>query len=351
MFKFTSKNISLSAWLGSRLFFCVFLFLSFISEKGECQSEAYRFATLQSIINENSLLALSDHCDWSIGEMLEVFSYNTKLGAIAFVEVVSVAAQTDGKCEIRMTLRRQSRKYFIQLGDIIRRVELSGANPEFVGSTELLIYNSKQNISSKYRPLVHQGLVIGDTAQTLYETEFLINYFGNVYYGIKDWLTIGTLVPVNAFGRPNANFRAKLYDGESTTLTAGMSYVRLSKENEASLNLNFYWDATSTDSLISHTFLSLGLINWTNSEEAAALKYLTSSSFQTGYEVILDNWDRFLIGPSYNFDKKALGGYLSYIWIMDRLHIQVSLNATDVTHLRLDPTDGFYGYVDMFWRF
>ncbi|MEK6627493.1 MAG: hypothetical protein AABY53_02615, partial [Bdellovibrionota bacterium] len=94
-----------------------------------------------------------------------------------------------------------------------------------------------------------------------------------------------------------------------------------------------------------------GLVNWTNSGDAAAIKYLTSSSFQTGYEIILDKWDRFLIGPSYNFDKKALGGYFSYIWVFDRMHTQLSLNATDVTHFRLDPTDGYYGFFDIFWRF
>ena len=144
---------------------------------------------------------------------------------------------------------------------------------------------------------------------------------------------------------------AKVFDSDSTTLATGFTFVKLTKENQASLNLNFYWDSTSSDALISHTFLGVGLISWDGAAEAAAIKSLTSSSFQTGYEVVLDNWDRFLIGPNYNFEKKALGGYLSYIWMMDRFHFQVSINTTDITHLRLDPTDGYYGFFDMFWRF
>lgn len=344
----------------------------FSIEKAEAYFTPGHEATIQSFINENEVVARANSstngtANWIIGETLSVVSQNQQLGVIAFVELISVTSLPDGKYELRLALKRQSRKYFVLVGDIIKRLDLSTENSQYVGSTELLIENpqaknqakdqtksyvKKQlDISARYRPLVHQGFIVGDTAQTLYEKEFLLNYFGNIYYGYNDWLTFGTLAPVNAFGRPNANFRAKLFNGEVTTLTTGLSFVRLSQEDEASLNLNFYWDALSTEALISHTFLSLGLINWTNSEEAAALKYLTSSSFQTGYEIILDNWDRFLIGPSYNFEKKALGGYLSYIWIMDRLHMQASVNATDVTHLRLDPTDGYYGFFDLFWRF
>lgn len=345
--EFTSENRFLKLWLVS-----VFLILA---PPVYAQFEPYHEAVIKQITDENKLLAESRSRDWYPGETLAVVSQSPNLGVIAFVEVLGAnemfEGKFDGNYEIRLILKRQNRKFFIRAGDIIKRLDLSTFNSEYSGSTELLLKGGLKNISSRYKPLVHQGIIIGDTAQTLDEKEFLVNYFGNVYYGLSDWITIGTLVPVNAFGRPNANLRAKMYDSEATTLSVGFSFVKLSQEHENSLNLNFYWDATSTDSLISHTFLSLGLVNWTNSGDASALKYLTSSSFQTGYEVILDKWDRFLIGPSFNFEKKALGGYLSYIWLFDRLHVQVSLNATDVTHLRLDPTDGYYGFFDMFWRF
>ncbi len=334
--------------------FLNFLIL-FFSVVVSAQFEPDRFAIIQSFSNENTLVAESRHNDWTHGEIVAVVSANSNLGVIAFVEVVEVSERFEGlfagKYEVKMQLRRQNRKYFIQVGDQVKRMDLSSSNFEYTGSTELLLRDTIKNTSSRYRPLVHQGIVIGDTAQTLFDKEFLVNYFGNLYYGVNEWLTVGTLVPVNAFGRPNANLRARLYDSDATTLTAGISFVKLTMEDENSLNLNFYWDATSTDALISHTFLSLGLVSWTNSGDAAALKYLTSSSFQTGYEVILKNWDRFLIGPSFNFEKKALGGYLSYVWVFDRLHVQLSLNASDVTHMRLDPTDGYYGFFDMFWRF
>lgn len=309
-------------------------------------------AVVTKFVDEKSFIAESAQSRWHVGEVVAVISQNPKVGATAFVEVESVKPKVNSNgFEIKMSLVRQSRNIFIQQGDFIKRLDLSAANSDYIGTTDLLIRDSEQSISSKYRPLVHQGFVIGDTAQTLYQHEFLINYFGNIYYGLTPKITVGTLAPVNVLGRPNLNFRAKLFESDSTTLSSGFSFVRLDKERQASLNWNLYWDNISSDALISHTFLGIGTISWENAEDAAALKYLTSSSFQTGYEVILDNWDRFLIGPSYNFEKKALGGYLSYIFIADRVHIQVSLNATDVTHLRLDPTDGYYGFLDMFWRF
>ncbi len=342
MLKYSSQSLLI------KILSFIFVVYSF---KAYAVYDQNRIGVVIKQLDEQNILATSTQADWNVGEVVTIVSQNSNIGAIAFVEVVSVVEKAIGEYEIKLNLQRQSRRYFVQMGDFVRKLDLSTTNTDYLGTTDLIIRESQINMSSKYRPLVYQGLVIGDTAQTLYEKEFLINYFGNLYYGATPNLTIGTLAPVNVLGRPNANMRYKVYDSESTTIATGLSFVRLTKEDQASLNLNLYWDNTSSDALISHTFLGLGVIRWDKAGDAAPLKYLTSSSFQTGYEVLLDNWDRFLIGPSYNFDKKALGGYLSYIWIADRLHLQISLNATDITHLRLDPTDGYYAFFDMFWRF
>jgi hypothetical protein len=331
--------------------FLITLFFLYFGFSAHAVYDQNLIAVVTRFTDDQHLMAISSQGGWNVGEIVSVISQNSKLGSVAFVEIDSVRAKSEGGFELKLSLVRQSRKYFVQTGDFIKRLDLTTDNVDYFGTTDLIIRESRMGISSKYRPLVHQGFIIGDTAQTLYENEFLVNYFGNLYYGATENITVGTLAPVNLLGRPNFNFRAKLYDSDSTTLSSGFSFVRLDKEGQASLNWNFYWDNISSDALISHTFLGLGLISWTNAGDAAALKYLTSSSFQTGYEILLDKWDRLLMGPSYNFEKKALGGYLSYVWIIDRFHFQLSINATDVTHLRLDPTDGYYGFFDMYWRF
>lgn len=310
-----------------------------------------RGAIVSGYIDEQNLLATSESNLWEIGEILPIISQNSKIGVFAFVEVQNVKFIKIGQYELRLKLLRQSRKYLIQKGDIIKKLDMSSYNEEFIGTTDLIVKKSELNISSKYRPLFYQGISIGETAQTLYKNEFLVNYLGTLSYGANDWLSVGTFAPGHLINRPNANFKARFWNSESTTLSAGLSYVDLIKEKEATLNLNFWWDSTSSDTLISHTFLSLGLVKWDGAADAAAIKALGSSSFQSGYEAILSNWDRILIGPNYNFEKKALGGYLSYVWIYDRFHAQISVNATDITKFRLDPRDGYYGFFDFYWRF
>lgn len=331
-----------------------FLFIFYIllnSNWAQAETEVLKTAVVDRFVDHQKLTAVSDQDDWEIGEILPIISQNSSLGVIGFVELNSIKSIGFKKFELRLKLLRQSRKVFIQSGDIVKRMDLSTYNEDYIGSTDLMIRQSQQIISSKYRPFFYQGITIGETAQTLYEKEFLINYLGNMYYGYNDWLTLGTTLPAFAFGGANANFKAKVFDTEATTLSTGLSFVKLIDEKNAILNWNFYWDSISSDALITHTFLSLGLIKWEGAKDASAIKALGSSSFQTGYEVILNNWDRFLIGPSYNFEKKALGGYLSYVWIYDRMHFQASVNATDITHFRLSGSDGYYGFFDLYWRF
>lgn len=326
------------------------LFLT-ISCSGYAQYASYRAAVIENFIDEQRITAIADRDDWSVGEILPVVSKNSKLGVVGFVELTSLRSINEKKYELRLKLLRQSRRYFIQSGDLIRRMDLSVQNNDYLGSTDLMISKSHLNISSRYRPLVYQGMAIGETAQTLYPNEFLLNYVGFLFYGATDWLTLNTWVPANIVDKINLGAKAKFYDSESTTLSAGLSFVRVNSDFEKTVNFNFYWDNLSSDALISHTFISIGLVSWDKAAESAAIKSLGSSSFQSGYEVILNDWNRFLIGPNYNFEKQALGGYLSYIWVWDRFHFQLSLNATDITHLRLDPTDGYYGFFDMYWRF
>jgi len=334
----------ISPWL------CMVFFLSLQSTPLRADNLNYNSGIIQSILDDQTLKVTSDSKNWEIGEIIPIISQNSKIGTFAFAEVSSVKA-SDSKYDVRIKLLRQSRRYMIQNGDYIQRIDLSTLDNNYIGTTDLLIKKSQHNISSRYRPLVYQGIFIGETAQVLYKNEFLINIVGNLHYGVTDWLSVSTFATFNVLGRPNASLKVKVYDSESTTLSTGLNFVRLTQENQATLNLNLYWDSISSESLISHIFLGLGLIQWDGAAEASAIKALGSSSFQTGYEIILSNWDRFLIGPSYNFEKKSLGGYLSYVWIYDRFHLQMAMNATDISKYRYDTKDGYFLNFDIFWRF
>jgi hypothetical protein len=353
MFKFTSQKISLALplFLQLALQLALPLLVCFAFVRAEAKTQYKSFATVDFVADDQNLIAVSDTSSWNIGEILPIISQNSKIGVFAYGELTNVKSIQGNKYQLKLKLLRQSRKYLIQQGDYVKRLNLEFENSDYVGTTDLLVKKSDLAVSSKYRPFVYQGIFIGETAQSLYKDEVLINFLGNAFYGLTEDIMVGSYLPLNILTGLNGSAKFKFYDSESTTLSAGLNYSEIRNKSDATLNLNLYWDSVSSDTLISHIYLSLGLIKWEGAGDAAAIKTLGSSSFQTGYEVVMSNWDRFLIGPSYNFDTKALGGYLSYVWIYDRFHAQVSLNTTNIVSLKASLRDGYYMFFDLYWRF
>lgn len=348
MFKFTSQKIIL-------ILSIVFTFTFFWNQEafayGKIYSQYNGIGTIEKIIDDQNLTAESETQKWNVGEILPIISQNAKIGVFAYAELVSIKTIQSNKHILKLKLLRQSRKYLIQAGDYVKRLNLESENIDYVGTTDLIVKETEMTVSSRYKPLVYQGIFIGETAQTLYENEFLINFLGNAYYGLSENIMIGSYLPLNILTGFNGSAKYRIYDSESTTLTTGFSYSDIRAKSESTLNWNLYWDTVSSDTLISHVYLSLGLIRWEGAGDAAAIKTLGSSSFQTGYEIIMSNWDRFLIGPSYNFDSKTLGGYLSYVWVYDKFHAQISVNTTNIASFKTSLRDGYYMFFDMYWRF
>lgn len=239
----------------------------------------------------------------------------------------------------------------VQIGDQIARVDLSTTEENYKANTSLLIKKSTQSISSKYKPLVTQGLLIGETAETLWQDEFFVNYLGQVQYGIYSWMSVGTIVPANAVGAPNGQFKFRLYDSQVAVVSMGLNYTKIPNSDESTANITFMWDSISNQSLISHNYITLAVVSFKNAQDSAALKTIGTSSVQTGYEYLFDNWNRILFGPNYNFENRKVGGYISFIKIWDRFHLQASLNATNIESFKISAKDGYYPFVDMYWRY
>lgn len=308
-------------------------------------------ARIQTIVDHKTVKALSYEQDWYAGEVVFLESQSSKEGVIAFLEVKSVLGRDDGSYELVCELLRQSRSSFVQIGDQLLHIDLSSDNPNYKGSTDLMVQRRSPLVSSKYKPLITQGLAVGDTAETLWENEYLLTWYGQVQYGVFDWLTIETVLPANILGAYNGSARFKVYQSNSTVVSMGPNFARIPLQDRSTLNLNFYWDSISSESTLSHTFLTLALFSFEKAEDATAIKSLGTSSFQTGYEFIMSNWDRVLLGPTYNFEKKAVGGYLTYLKIWDRFHSGISINSTNVSSLKLSPVDGYFFSFDAYWRF
>ncbi|WP_232469253.1 hypothetical protein [Bdellovibrio bacteriovorus] len=306
---------------------------------------------IDSFIDNKTLRVITTASDWYIGEMVAIESQTPSVGIVGFVEVTGIENKQDGTYELICELQRQSRMNFIQIGDQVMHLDLSSENNRYKGTTDLIIKKGTKETSSKYKPLFTQGIAVGETAETLWEDEFLITWFGQVNYGWKEWLTVSSIIPADILGAYNATIKSRLYQSASNNFAGGLNFARIPNENRSTLNLNIYWDSISSESVVSHTLLSVALFSFEDAANTTAIKSLGTSSFQTGYEFILDNWDRVLLGPSYNFESKAVGGYLSYVKIWDQFHLSFSLNSTDITSLKYAPEDGYYLLFDAYWRF
>lgn len=312
-------------------------------------------ARVTQVVDHKTLKAISHFNDWYIGEVVSLESQSPGVGIVGFIEITGIENKQDGTYEVSCELLRQSRTHFIQVGDELRHLDLSSDNERYKGTTDLIIKDEGKKISAKYRPLFTQGLTAGETAQTLWSDEYMLTWFGQVNYGVKPWLTASAIVPAFFAGAPNASFKARIYDSVSNVVSSGLSYAKIPNQNSSSLNLNIYWDSISSDSTISHTFVTLALFSFSNAENTTVIKSLGTSSLQSGYEFILGNWDRVLMGPSYNFENKTIGGYLTYLKIWDRFHFGLSLTSTDVTEFTLfpegDDANGYFLTFDAYWRF
>jgi hypothetical protein len=308
-------------------------------------------AYIQSIDSATTMTALSSYSEFKVGEVLVIQSRDAHQQIIGFVEVKSIEVQPGGRYVVKARLVRHTRSAMIQIGDILYRMDFNTYHEEYKGTTELIIKNENIQSSASYKPLVFMGLSAGETAQTLNDNEVLINFIGYLDYGYNPKFTIGTLVPANILSAPNAHAKYKFSESDSNVFSFGANYFQSTAKTEGTLNLTLYWDSVSSESLIGHTNLSVALATIDNAKSLTALKGTGTSSFQSGYEFVLDDWNRVLIGPSFNFENKSVGGYMSYLWVWDHFHALAGFSTTNITRTVVSVEDGYYFNADFFWRF
>lgn len=316
----------------------------------------FSFSKVLETVNVNEIID---------AKSFKAFTWNKKFNLHTIFLIKSPHSENIlGLAELRQIENAESSKFenvfyvtkifdnqLVQVGDELLEMNLSTYNEDYKGTTELLIKKSKSNISSRFKPIYTQGVVAGDTAETLEKDEFILTYLGQIFYGVYSGWTFGTTAPVNAAGGLNFFSKFRLFSSDQNTLATGLTFTRIPQTDQSTVNLTFLWDSYSNSSMITHNYLSLAVLSYDKAEETTAIKSFASSSIQSGYEFILPNWDRILLGPNYNFERKSIGGYFSYVKIWDRLHVYLSLNTIDIRTLRWSYTEGYYMFLDVYWRF
>ncbi|WP_413291034.1 hypothetical protein [Bdellovibrio sp. HCB337] len=306
---------------------------------------------VQTIDSAKTLTVISAYSEFRLGEMLVVQSHDPGQDIIGFVQVESIATSGDGQFILKVRLVRHSKYAMVQLGDVLFRMDFNTFHEEYKGTTELIMKNEDPDSSSSYRGLIFMGLSAGETAQTLRKYETLISIFGYLDYGFTSNLTVGTILPADFLSAPNIQAKYKFHESDSNIFTYGMNYFWSPESSTGVVNATFFWDSISSESVISHTNLTLALASFDEAKNLTALKGAGTSSLQSGYEFILQDWNRVLVGPSYNFESKTVGGYVSYVWIWDHFHTQLGVSTTDISNLVYNVQDGYYLNFELYWRF
>lgn len=311
---------------------------------------AYRnSARVVNVLSSTEILGSSESRPISLYEHLIVRSQTDGVGVIGYFVVTEVGVEEN---KFKAKLLRGSSRDLIRIGDLLVPADLSISNDLYGAKVELMDPQEVSGlVSSRYRSLYTQGVGIGDTASTLKRDEFLIAWYGYLAYGAVDWLTVSSYLPLNTLGASNLQMKARFFKSLETKLAAGINFARVPGTSESVLNFNFMWDSASSSSIISHSYLTMAAISIDNSKDTAAVKSFGASSIQSGYEFLLPNWSRVLAGPNYNFETKALGGYVAYLKIWEHFHFQMTLASSNLSSIKLDVKDGFYGFIDAYWRY
>lgn len=307
---------------------------------------------IESILDAHRIRAMGFSISPSPGQILAIRSPGASVEIIGFVEVTTSKLRRDGIVEVEAKVLRLSRYNFVRVGDTLVSLDLTTESSVYNGHTDLLVRAwIGPDISSQYRPLFTQGFLIGETAQTLRRDEIFIGIFGSLSYGLTDSLTMGSVLTGVLLDSPNANMKYRVVDRDSDTVSVGLSVTKLKEATPTAVNLTLYWDSVTSDKMVSHAMASFALATFSSFEDVAAIKTAGSSSFQTGYEYVLDSWDRVLFGPNYNFELKSLGGYIAYKKIWNQFHFSASLTTVDVRALKVAPKTGYVPALEAYWRF
>ncbi len=253
------------------------------------------------------------------------------------------------RTEREAELISHSKNGMVLVGDTLEPVDLTRDAPNLPGRADLLV-TQERSVSARYKPIVSQGVDAGPTAATLQGGEFMIG-LGNSGYGLSDSFMVTTSLLADALGVPNLVAKARLWQSEDFRLAAAAGLIHAGRIKATAGQFGVLLDSQSNSRFISHSMFGVeGANTDANPYSGAAAQLQVGTRVQSGYECILNNWDRILVSPVYNFDSKSVGGYASYLFIWDHFHLSLGIASQDLTKLRFS-TAGYLPRVDFYWRF
>ena len=236
----------------------------------------------------------------------------------------------------------------IRPGQEITPLDLTQYQPTFQGRTDLLFRDHK-DISSRYRPMVYLGYLLGQTAANLVQDEHLVS-LTHYAYGIHNKLQLGTTPLLYTTGAPNFEAKFNFFENEDASLSVATGVLYNFQSHTFSGNTSLYWDSYSNGRFTTYSRLTFDSQRFFNTP-LTPQNYTSriNTEFQSVQSILLNNWDRVILGPKYNFTDKTIGGQFAYCWIADRFHFLVGLRFEDLLDLSFGKGHTAVS-MDFWWR-
>ena len=294
-------------------------------------------ANVAKVLDRQNLALEGDIENWQIADPL--VAYNQEGKAIAYLRVRVVQA-SGATAEIVSWLAREQ----ILVGDKVLPFFVNRKN-EVDGHTILLQRNGSKKIWARYKPLLFTGSeTLSETAATLGRGEHQISVLTTYSFGITDRLSIGTVAIANFLRVYNMKVKYNCYSSEHLIVSAAYQYNYLKSTHTNTLTL--YVDSPNDNRLVSHLNVSLTSSNLGKWKDTSYGLFKVYSMIEESSEYILKNWDRITVGPQYFIDSHKVGGFFSYVFVWEHLHLSLGINSRNLFAVKAIRPSGF-----VYWRF
>ena len=237
----------------------------------------------------------------------------------------------------------------IMVGDAVEKLNPDNLKRYHVPGYFSLVLGDNEKVPSKYKDLAYMGVFNSD-GHTLAKNEWLVS-LTSVQYGISNPFTIKATHSLYLDGYANLGFKSRLMKNRFGHLTMNGLLARQINRPDWASSLGLILTMPSNEKFQSHLIINANLEGLDEDKaEVKKLNIFPDSDVRTIYEYVTDDWNRFLFGPSFNFETRTVGGTLSYMWIWDTFHLNLGLGSKDVSELEF-KSGGYYLLFDFFWRF
>jgi hypothetical protein len=312
------------------------------------------FFIVEKIINDKEVVIrptksiIKNMEQLQVGSLFAIYSQESN-HVIAFAKVLKKSSEQWVLCSISM----EHKNYILRENSKARLIYLSERdNLEFDGSYNLLQPHDRK-AHNRYRPLTYLGYWSGQTAANLTKNEWLIGPT-IMSYGLHNRIQLSTTPFLNLVNIYNVQSKYILKDEDTYTFSAGLDFSHYAKFDEDPLDFSFMFDTFSSSRIISYTKLAFRDYRPSTDSYFYAGTQQTSRGYvaelQNYYGVMLDNWNRILFGPKYNFDEKILGGNISYAFLGQHTTFILGGMTEDFSRTRFG-SNGYRLIFDFYWRY